>query len=52
MPDFEKLHYYLFSSMADAVEALEGGRQELAREILIRAQQAAEEIYISGGAEQ
>ena len=45
--DFEKLYFRLFAAMADAVEALEQNRPQRAREILIEAQLAAEEVYIS-----
>ena len=51
MPDFEKLYFYLFAAMANAVDALERNCPERAREILIHAQQAAEDTYISEGAE-
>lgn len=47
MPDFERLYFQLFAALADAVEAIESNDCETAREILIRAQQDAEEIYIS-----
>jgi len=49
MPDYKALYFKLFSAMADAVEALENKRPECAKVILIRAQQAAEEAYISDG---
>ena len=47
MPDFEKLYFKLFAALADAVEDLEDGQPTLAKERLIRAQQEAEEEYIS-----
>ena len=47
MPDFEKLYFKLFAALADAVEELENDRPDLAKERLIRAQQEAEEDYIS-----
>ena len=46
MPDFEKLYYYLFGVLADAVEAIEMENYEEAKELLIAAQQNAEEEYI------
>lgn len=45
--DFKSLYFYLFSSIADAVEALDNNKPKSARDILIRAQQEAEENYIS-----
>lgn len=47
MPDFERLYFKLFAALADAVEAIETDNPSAAREILIRAQQDAEEEYIS-----
>lgn len=47
MPDFETLYFKLFAALADAVEDLENGQPSLAKERLIRAQQDAEEEFIS-----
>ena len=47
MVDYRKLYFHLFGVLADAVEAIEAGNSEKAREILIAAQQAAEEEYIN-----
>lgn len=47
MPDFEKLYFKLFAALADAVEDLESGDPARAKDRLIRAQQEAEEEYIS-----
>lgn len=47
--DYEKLYFYLFNRITDALEELEKGRSELAREILVNAQQAAEEMYVESG---
>ena len=44
--DFEAQYFRLFAAMADAVEALEENRPAKAREILILAQQQAEEAYL------
>ena len=44
--DFEAQYFRLFAAMADAVEALEENCPVKAREILIRAQQQAEEAYL------
>lgn len=47
MPDFEKLYFHLFGAMADAVEAIEKKEYEKTKDILIAAQQEAEEEYIN-----
>lgn len=47
MPDFKKLYFQLFGALADAVEAMEASDFAASKEILIRAQQEAEEEYIS-----
>ena len=49
--NYRKLYYQLFAAMADAVELLEQRRPERAREVLIEAQQQAEEAVISEGDE-
>lgn len=46
MPDYKKLYFHLFAAMADAVEAIEADNYGQAKEILISAQQEAEENYI------
>lgn len=51
MPDYEKLYYYLFNRITDALSELEEGRAEAARaeaarNVLISAQMRAEELYI------
>lgn len=46
MPDYQKLYFQLFAAMADAVEAIEADNDGTARDILIRAQQDAEEQYL------
>ena len=47
MPDYKKLYFRLFGALADAVEAMDASDFTAARELLIRAQQEAEEEYIS-----
>lgn len=47
MPDFQALYFQLFGAVADAVEHLENENYGLARQMLIAAQQQAEEAYIS-----
>ena len=46
MPDYRKLYSILFNSITDALELLEQGDLETAKEILITAQQKAEDEYI------
>lgn len=46
MPDYEKLYFYLFNRITDAISELEAGRAEAARAVLVSAQQGAEELYI------
>lgn len=43
MPDYEQLYFYLFGAAADAVEAIEACNYGQAKDILISAQQKAEE---------
>ena len=47
MPDYKALYFKLFAAVADATEYLEQGQPFLAKERLIRAQQEAEEDYLS-----
>ena len=47
MVDYKKMYFQLFGAIADAVEALEKNENATAKEILIRAQQKTEELYIS-----
>ena len=47
MEDFETLYYKLFAAAANAVEALDHWNPGQAREILIRAQQQAEETVLT-----
>ena len=47
MPDFKALYFQLFAAMSDAVEQIESADYGAAKEILIAAQQKAEDIYIS-----
>ena len=45
---FKRMYLLLFNRVTDAIEALARGETEKAREILIRAQKACEELYIEG----
>lgn len=47
MPNYKSLYFKLFAAIADAVEELEQQNYGTAKELLIRAQQEAEEDYIS-----
>ena len=47
MPDDEELYPLLFNAITDALRKLETGEPETARFLLIRAQQAAEELYLA-----
>ena len=47
MPDYEKLYSALFNAITDALEQMEKQNFGTAKEILIAAQQQAEEIYMS-----
>lgn len=46
MPDYEKLYYYLFNRITDALAQLEAGNTAAARAVLVSAQQGAEAMYI------
>ena len=47
MPDYQKLYSLLFNACTDAIVQLEQHNYGLAKELLIAAQQQAEEQYIS-----
>ena len=47
MPNYEQLYFQLFAAAANAVEAIKTCNYGQAREILIAAQQSAEEQCIS-----
>jgi hypothetical protein len=49
MPDYEKLYRIVFNGITDALEAFEKEGYESAKEMLIKAQQAAEDYYIESG---
>ncbi len=44
---YKQLYFYLFNKVSDSIELLRSGETEKATEILISAQQAAEEMYIN-----
>ena len=48
---YRTLYHMLFNAYTDSVNALEEGEYEKAHMILIMAQRACEEVYISAGEE-
>lgn len=48
---YKKMYLILFRAITKALRALDDGRREAARQILVRAQQDSEECYISGETE-
>ena len=50
--NFEILYFYLFNRVTDALEALEAGRTDEAREALIEAQRRTEGMYIEESREE
>ena len=54
MPGFKKLYLMLFNAVTDALRLMKAGREQEAAEVLRRAQQVCEELYIEsadGGAD-
>lgn len=47
--NYEELYFYLFNRITDALGELDAGRMEAARELLVSAQQGAEEMYVERG---
>ena len=45
--EYEKLYHLLFNAITDALEKMEGQNYGDAKNLLIAAQQKAEEIYIT-----
>ena len=46
--DYKKLYFHLFNAATDAIESITNGDSFAARDILIRAQQETEEMYLDG----
>lgn len=46
--DYKKLYFHLFNAVTDAIEGIQNGDVFSARDILIKAQQETEEMYIEG----
>ena len=46
---YETMYYKMLNAVTDAIWEIEEGEVEKAKEMLIRAQQDCEEIYISAG---
>ena len=47
MPDYQKMYTTLFNAITDAIETIRSHNYGTAEDILIRAQQKTEELYIS-----
>lgn len=47
MPEFKKLYLLLFNAITDALRLIEAGLTQEAAELLIKAQQSCEELYIN-----
>ena len=47
MEEYKKMYLLLFSAITDALEQMEKQNYDTAKDLLIAAQQKAEEIYIS-----
>ena len=47
MPDYEKMYHLLSNAITDALEQIEQQNFGSAKDLLIAAQQQAEEIYIT-----
>lgn len=43
---YKKMYYHLFNAVSDAIERMDKGQREEAREELIKAQQETENLYI------
>ena len=46
MPDYKLLYHIMVKAAEDALAALENGNVGIAKEVLIAAEQEAEELYI------
>lgn len=46
MPDYQKMYTTLFNAITDAIQSIQQNNYGIAAEILIRAQQKTEELYI------
>ena len=44
--DYKKLYFHLFNAVTDAIESITNGDSFTARDILIRAQQETEDMYM------
>lgn len=49
MPDYEKLYRIVFNGITDALDAIERENYQRAKEMLVKAQQAAEDYYVEDG---
>ena len=49
--DYKSLYFTLFNTLTDAIELLDNGNTEGAKELLIAAQQKAEDMFIEDNEE-
>ena len=49
MLDYEKLYRIIFNGITDALDAFEREGYQRAKEVLVKAQQAAEDYYVENG---
>lgn len=47
MTDYQKLYTFLFNGISDAIAALDRNNYGTARDLLVKAQQEAEEQYLT-----
>ncbi len=52
MPDYKTLYYSLFGIMEDVLEQLDQANYGTAKQLLIHAQQAAEDAFLEADAEE
>ncbi len=49
MPNYEEMYYSLFAAICEAIEEIDTANYGKAKEILIKAHQKAEDMYIEAG---
>ena len=49
--DYKSLYFTLFNTLTDAIELLDNGNTDVAKELLIAAQQKAEDMFIEDNEE-
>lgn len=48
MDSYQMMYYVLFNAVTNATQALAQGQGEIAKKVLITAQQSTEEIFMNG----